>query len=118
MSEYFHVEKPFLDHLATLGWTVIDQGHGLIPSGPAASLRGSFHEWLLPEIFRASVRALNRTADDKAWLTDRQLDDLRDQIVRQLGIERGQGKDDSRSARSRHIAGSVAHLHVVLHWHG
>ena len=24
MSEYFHVEKPFLDQLATLGWTVID----------------------------------------------------------------------------------------------
>ena len=35
MSEYFHVEKPFLDQLATLGWTVIDQGHGLIPLDPA-----------------------------------------------------------------------------------
>lgn len=29
----------------------------------------SFCEWLLPEIFRASMRALNRTTDDKAWLT-------------------------------------------------
>ena len=28
MSEYLHVEKPFLDQLATLGWAVIDQGHG------------------------------------------------------------------------------------------
>jgi len=37
MSEYPHVEKPFLDQLATLGWTVIDQGHGFIPSDPAAS---------------------------------------------------------------------------------
>ncbi len=35
MSEYFHVEKPFLDQLAALGWTVIDQGHGFIPSDPA-----------------------------------------------------------------------------------
>lgn len=52
----------------------------------------SFCEWLLPEIFRASMRALNRTTDDKAWLTDRQLDDLRDQIVRQLGIGREQEK--------------------------
>ncbi|MHB8391028.1 MAG: hypothetical protein ACYDBH_15845, partial [Acidobacteriaceae bacterium] len=25
-SEYLHVEKPFLDQLATLGWTVIDHG--------------------------------------------------------------------------------------------
>ena len=29
MSEYLHVEKPFLDQLATLGWTVIDQGPGV-----------------------------------------------------------------------------------------
>ena len=26
MSEYLHVEKPILDHLAELGWTVIEQG--------------------------------------------------------------------------------------------
>ena len=83
MSEYLHVEKPFLDQLATLGWTVIDQGHGLIPSDPSTSLRGSFREWLLPETFRTSVRLLNLTSDGRVWLTDRQLDDLRDQILRQ-----------------------------------
>ena len=83
MSEYLHVEKPFLDQLATLGWTVIDQGHGLIPSDPAISLRQSFREWLLPEVFRTSVRSLNHTADGQTWITDRQLDDLRDQIIRQ-----------------------------------
>lgn len=82
MSEYLHVEKPFLDQLATLGWTVIDQGYGIIPSDPAVSLRGSFREWLLPEVFRNAIRAINRTADGKAWLTDRQLDGLRDQLVR------------------------------------
>ncbi len=82
MSEYFHVEKPFLDQLAALGWTVVDQGHSFIPSDPAASLRGSFREWILPEVFRNSVRALNRTLDGREWLTDRQLDDLRDQLVR------------------------------------
>lgn len=87
MSEYLHVEKPFLDQLAALGWTVIDQtadkGQGFIPSDPAASLRDSFREWLLPGVFREAVRAINRAADGTAWLTDRQLDDLRGQILRQ-----------------------------------
>ncbi len=87
MSEYLHVEKPFLDQLAALGWTAIDQtadqGQSFIPADPAASLRGSFRAWLLPEVFRNAVRAINRTADGTAWLTDRQLDDLRDQILRQ-----------------------------------
>jgi type I restriction enzyme R subunit len=83
MSEYHHVEKPFLDQLASLGWAVIDQGVSVIPSDPAASLRGSFREWLLPEVFRAAVRAINTTDDGKTWLTDRQLDELRDQILRQ-----------------------------------
>lgn len=77
MSEYLHVEKPFLDQLATLGWTVVDQGCGMIPSDPAASLRENFREWLLPSVFRESVREIN------PWLTDRQLEDLRSQILRQ-----------------------------------
>ena len=83
MSEYLHVEKPFLDQLATLGWTVIDQGQGFIPSDPKASLRESLREWLLPKVFGESVRSINRTADGTPWLTDRQLDDLRSQILRQ-----------------------------------
>lgn len=87
MSEYLHVEKPFLDQLAALGWTAIDQtadqGQSFIPNDPSASLRGSFREWLLPGVFRESVRAINRNADGTAWLSDRQLDDLREQILRQ-----------------------------------
>jgi type I restriction enzyme R subunit len=83
MSEYLHVEKPFLDQLDVLGWVVIDQGQGMIPSDPAKSLRGSFREWLLPEVFRESIRSINQTTDGQDWLTDRQLDDLRDQILRQ-----------------------------------
>jgi type I restriction enzyme R subunit len=83
MSEYLHVEKPFLDQLKALGWTVIDQGQGFIPSDPTASLRAGFREWLLPKVFRDAVRSINVTADGKEWLTDRQLDDLRDQILRQ-----------------------------------
>ena len=83
MSEYLHVEKPFLDQLATQGWQVTNQGQGLIPSDPTNSLRTSFREWFLPEIFRETVRSINLTPDGKPWLTDRQLDDLRDQILRQ-----------------------------------
>lgn len=77
MSEYLHVEKPFLDQLAALGWTVVDQGCGVIPSDPAKSLRRTFREWLLPGIFAEAIKGLN------PWLTDRQLEDLRSQILRQ-----------------------------------
>lgn len=83
MSEYLHVEKPFLEQLAALGWKVTNQGQGFIPSDPTKSLRTSFREWFLPEVFRTTVRAINLTPDGKPWLTDRQLDDLRDQILRQ-----------------------------------
>jgi type I restriction enzyme R subunit len=83
MSEYLHVEKPFLDQLAALGWTVIDQGQGFIPTDPTVSLRDTFREWLLPDVFRDAVRAINTTSDGTPWLTDRQLDDLRSQILRQ-----------------------------------
>lgn len=83
MSEYIHVESTFLEQLAALGWTVIDQGSGIIPSFPAASLRTSFREWLLPEVFRTAVCSINTTDAGETWLTDRQLDELRDQILRQ-----------------------------------
>ena len=85
MSEYLHVERPFLDQLRALGWTVVDQGHGIIPSDPAASLRVSFREWLLPEVFRNAVRGINRTGGGQEWLTERQLEDLRDQLIRHPG---------------------------------
>lgn len=84
MSEYLHTEKPFLNQLAAMGWQVVDQGQG-VPQDPAASLRGSFREWILPEVFRASVRAINRMEDGRAWLTIPQLDELREQILRQPG---------------------------------
>ena len=42
MSEHLHVGKPYLDQLSTLGWTVIDQGHGQIPMDLAPSLASLF----------------------------------------------------------------------------
>ncbi len=86
MTEYAYVEKPFLDQLASLGWIVVDQSAGTIPSDPAVSLRGGFREWLLPDAFRDSVRAINKTGDGRTWLTDRQLDELRDLLLRQPGL--------------------------------
>lgn len=86
MSEYLHVEKPFLDQLAALGWKAIDQGEGSIPFNPTKSLRTSFREWILPEVFRNAVRSINLTSDGKTWLTGRQLDDLRDQLLRQPNL--------------------------------
>jgi type I restriction enzyme R subunit len=83
MSEYLHVEKPFLDQLSALGWTVIDQGAGLLPANPAISLRHTFREWLLPEVFHAAVGRLNVTNAGQEWLTNSQLDDLRAQVLRQ-----------------------------------
>jgi type I restriction enzyme R subunit len=82
MSEYSEVEQPFLEQLQSLGWQIVDQGQE-IPSNPSKSLRHNFRQWLLPEVFANSVRKLNITNDGQAWLTDKQLQDLQDQILRQ-----------------------------------
>ena len=37
---------------------------------------------ILPEVFGDSVRAINLTEDGRPWLTDRQLEELREQILR------------------------------------
>ena len=42
MSEYLQVGKPYLDQLSTLGWTVIDQRQGQIPTDLAPSLASLF----------------------------------------------------------------------------
>ena len=81
MSEYTEVERPFLDQLAQQGWTVIDQGSG-VPQQAGPSLRHHFREWLLCGVFDDAVRSLNRSNDGQAWLTDAQLDELRQQLTR------------------------------------
>ena len=82
MSEYTEVEQPFLQQVATQGWTVIDQGTG-VPQDAAPSLRTNFRGWLLPGVFAAAVRRINTLPDGSPWLTDRQLDDLAQQLLRQ-----------------------------------
>jgi type I restriction enzyme R subunit len=81
-SEYTEVEQPFLHQLESLGWTIIDQGSGL-PHNPSASLRSNFRQWLLPHVFNEAIREINQTEDGSTWLTNRQLEDLQSQLVRQ-----------------------------------
>jgi type I restriction enzyme R subunit len=83
MSEYTEVEQPFLQQLKELGWDhVIDQG-AEIPNDPAKSLRQNFRQWILPEVFLSSVAKINKTSNGDSWLTEKQLHDLHDQILRQ-----------------------------------
>lgn len=84
MSEYLWVERPFLEQLEHLGWTVIDQGSG-IPTEPARSQRRTFREVTLPGIFKSSVAAINTLEDGRPWLSDKQLEDLHDQLLTQPG---------------------------------
>ena len=53
---------------------------------PGRSLRQNFRQWLLPEVFARAVAALNTNAEGKAWLTERQLQDLHEQILRQPNL--------------------------------
>jgi hypothetical protein len=36
----------------------------------------------LPQVFDSAVRTINRTDDGREWLTDRQLENLRGQLLR------------------------------------
>lgn len=82
MSEYQLVEKPFLNQLKEQDWIIIDQGPS-IPQDPFESLRDSFRQWILPQVFKNAVCSINKTSDGVEWLTERQLLDLQDQIIRQ-----------------------------------
>ena len=75
MAEYINVEKPFLDKLRQLGWTVIDQGIG-VPQEPEKSLRENFKQVLLPNEFKKSIKKINTTPDGREWLTGKQLDEI------------------------------------------
>ncbi len=82
MSEYTEVEQSFLEQLDELSWTSIDQGEG-IPQDPTKSLRHNFRQWLLPDVFAKAICGINTTNSGENWLTDKQLQDLQDQISRQ-----------------------------------
>lgn len=61
MSEYTDVERPFLEKLESLGWEVIDHGAHGIPQSLEKSLRSSFNDVVLGDVFRNSVRKIKIT---------------------------------------------------------
>ena len=74
MSEYEFVEKPLLNQLASMDWTVIEQPSG-IPADPTKSLRTSFREVVIKSEFIKAVNAIN-LHEGKPWLTPEQLEGL------------------------------------------
>ena len=85
MSEYTNVEKPFLEKLKRLGWEVIDHGAHGIPQDPGKSYRNNFNDVVLEDVFRKTLRKINVTEHGKQWLTDKQLDEVFEEIVDQRG---------------------------------
>lgn len=82
MSEYSEVEKPFLDQLESLGWTIINHGEKCIPQDPKVSLRDNFREIVIKKEFKKWVKKINTTDTGIEWLTDKQLDELYNMITK------------------------------------
>ena len=78
MSEYTDVERPFLQQLASLEWTIIDQGRE-IPRGPSRNHCQTFRQWILPKAFAYAVAAINTTVTGAPWLKENQLHGLHDE---------------------------------------
>ncbi len=51
------------------------------PERSAQSLRTSFREIILPDVFRDSLNAINKTEQGQPWLTSKQISDLRDELL-------------------------------------
>ncbi|WP_407457809.1 type I restriction endonuclease subunit R [Fibrobacter sp.] len=79
MSEYSSVEKPFLDKLKQIGWTVIDHGNNGIPQDPTISKRTNFDDWAIKSIFSQKIKDFN------SWITDDQINQCWDKIITQAG---------------------------------
>ncbi|KYH32224.1 type-1 restriction enzyme R protein [Clostridium tepidiprofundi DSM 19306] len=82
MSEYLLVEKPFLEQLESLGWTIINHGEKCIPQDPKVSLRDNFREIVIKKEFKKWVKKINKIDNGVEWLTDKQLDELYNMITK------------------------------------
>ncbi|HET9049624.1 MAG TPA: type I restriction endonuclease subunit R [Chiayiivirga sp.] len=67
LDERNHVEKPFLDQLASLGWNIVDLEKD---QKPCDTGRTSFTEVVLEPRLRAQLKAIN------SWLQDDQIDEV------------------------------------------
>lgn len=80
MAEYLNVEKPFLDRLEQIGWSVINHGASGIPSDPTISKRTNFKEVTLKQNFMDAINHINQV-DGKSWLTSKQLEYIYDELI-------------------------------------
>lgn len=71
LDERNHVEKPFLNQLAGLGWEIVDLDN---KQHPADSYRRSFTDVLMTDVLRAQLKVIND------WLEDDQVEE----VVKQL----------------------------------
>jgi type I restriction enzyme R subunit len=67
LDERNHVEKPFLDQLEGLGWTVIDCENTQVPG---ATYRETFTEVVMLPVLREQLKIIN------PWLEDDQVEDV------------------------------------------
>jgi type I restriction enzyme R subunit len=72
LDERNHVEKPFLDQLAGLGWEIIDCDK---QQKPADAFRESFTEVVMLPVLRQQLKVIN------AWLEDDQVEDVIKQLT-------------------------------------
>lgn len=82
MSEYSEVEKPFLTQLKNLGWTIIEHNKEVVPNDPKISLRENFREIVIKSEFKKFVKYINRLEDGREWITDKQVDDLYNELTK------------------------------------
>ena len=79
LNEYTDVEKPFLDELAKLGWTVIDGEETGTKFYPEKSLRKSFSEVVIEQELNAALMDIN------PWLEADQLAEVKRAVLNPEG---------------------------------
>lgn len=72
VDERNHVEKPFLDQLAGLGWDILDLDRGQTPQ---ASHRENFAEVVMLPVLRQQLKVIN------PWLDDDQVENVIKQLT-------------------------------------
>ena len=92
LDERNHVEKPFLDQLAGLGWEILDLDNQQLPTD---SHRGSFNEVVMLPVLRERLQVIN------PWLEKEQIDE----VVKQLTASfPGHGAVGEQSLRLQSVA--------------
>ena len=83
-SEFTESEKPLLDQLQSMGWTI-----RLTSPGEPNDLHGreTYREFLLKDRLRTQLRAINLGPDGLPWLDTARLDQLASELDRPAGVK-------------------------------